>query len=104
MCRSRAGVWKAAVDLGPEQAPRRGRRARANVAQARAPHGGRGMGCLPVPAACSWATPDMAVPTLCGLAASRVAAGNWPTDIVSSFLFSEYIQILANSKKIVGFV
>jgi hypothetical protein len=42
---------------------------------------------------------ERAVPTLCGQDVSRVAAGNQPSDLVSSFLFSGYIQILANSKK-----
>jgi hypothetical protein len=50
------------------------------------------------------ASVDRAVPTLCGPAASQVAAGNWPTDLVSSFLFSDYIQIFANSKMYVGFI
>jgi hypothetical protein len=42
-------------DLGPEPAPRCGRRARANAVHARAPRAGRGVGCLTASVACSWA-------------------------------------------------
>jgi hypothetical protein len=42
-------------DLGPEPAPRCGRRARANAVHARAPRAGRGVGCLTTSVACSWA-------------------------------------------------
>jgi hypothetical protein len=48
-------MLKVAIDLGPELTLRRGRRARANAARARAQHSGCGVGCLPVPAACPWA-------------------------------------------------
>jgi hypothetical protein len=60
-CRSHTGVLKTTIDLSLEPVPRHGRHARANVVCARAPRDGRGVGCLPAPAACSWVVPDMAV-------------------------------------------